>query len=254
MSAHQHRPQHPLPTRSTRPSPSMPPTMQTRSSVARSTLSPDIIRTIRSTHTLERTVSPDFSRPLHSRQHSARPRPNRARGTNSNSTRIAAQSLIDLTESSPIRHQSFDSSPPPSGQGDYESHHQAKRRRVFVSSGMIEEVDLTYLADNEEENARRQAREELLKTQQAARKDEKRKVAGFTCVICMEDEPTDLAVTPCGHMFCHLCLHGAIKASASPSNKLHGRCPVCRGKVSLRDVVPMEFKILSKAQGKQKAV
>lgn len=248
--------------------------MQTRSSIARSTLSPDIIRTTRSTHTLERTVSPEFSRPLYSRQHSARPRPNRARGTNSNSTRIAAQSLIDLTESSPIRHQSFDSSPPPSGQGDYEPHHQAKRRRILLSSGMIEEVDLTYLADNEEENARRQAREELLKTQQAARKDEKRKVAGFTCVICMEDEPTDLAVTPCGmfwvwlgfyhysfsdvsrtgHMFCHLCLHGAIKASASPSNKLHGRCPVCRGKVSLRDVIPMEFKILSKAQGKQKAV
>lgn len=63
---------------------------------------------------------------------------------------------------------------------------------------MIEEVDLTEAADNEEENARRQAREELLKTQQAARKDENRKVAGFTCVICMEDEPTDLAVTPCG--------------------------------------------------------
>lgn len=140
---------------------------------------------------------------------------------------------------------------------------------------MIEEVDLTNIADNEEENVRRQTREELLKTQQAARKDEKRKVAGFTCVICMEDEPTDLAVTPCGmfwgvvgvfitysvvdvrfigHMFCHLCLHGAIKASASPSNKLHGRCPVCRGKVSLKDVIPMEFKILSKAQGKQKAV
>lgn len=63
---------------------------------------------------------------------------------------------------------------------------------------MIEEVDLTDLGDNEEENARRQAREELLRTQQAARKDEKRKVAGFTCVICMEDEPKDLAATPCG--------------------------------------------------------
>lgn len=57
-----------------------------------------------------------------------------------------------------------------------------------------------------------------------------------------------------GHMFCHKCLHGAIKASAMPPNKQNGRCPVCRGKVSLKDVVPIEFKILSKSQGKQKAV
>lgn len=67
----------------------------------------------------------------------------------------------------------------------------AKRRRV------IESVDLTEL-EADEDVLRRQQREDLLKTQEAARESEKRKVAGFTCVICMEDEPTDLAVTPCG--------------------------------------------------------
>lgn len=56
-----------------------------------------------------------------------------------------------------------------------------------------------------------------------------------------------------GHMFCHKCLHGAIKASAMPPVKSAGRCPVCRGKVSLKDVIPMEFKFLSKREGKQKA-
>ncbi|KAH0602295.1 uncharacterized protein H6S33_008348 [Morchella sextelata] len=122
----------------------------------------------------------------------------------------------------------------------------AKRRRV------IESVDLTEL-EADEDVLRRQQREDLLKTQEAARESEKRKVAGFTCVICMEDEPTDLAVTPCGHMFCHKCLHGAIKASAMPPVKSAGRCPVCRGKVSLKDVIPMEFKFLSKREGKQKA-
>jgi hypothetical protein len=58
-------------------------------------------------------------------------------------------------------------------------------------------VDLTEL-EADEDVLRRQQREDLLKTQEAARESEKRKVAGFTCVICMEDEPTDLAVTPCG--------------------------------------------------------
>lgn len=177
MSGH-HRPQQPLPSRSTRPSPSMPPTMQTRSSIARSTLSPDITRTTRRSVRPDRTVSP----------HPSRPRPSRSRNASS-TVRMAAESLIDLTESSPTRY--HDTTP----QGD--DWHHMKRRRTSPS-GAIDEVDLTDLGESEEEAARRKAREELLKTQQAARKDEKRKVAGFTCVICMEDEPTDLAVTPCG--------------------------------------------------------
>jgi hypothetical protein len=33
--------------------------------------------------------------------------------------------------------------------------------------------------------------------------DEKpKKLAGTACIICMEDEPVDLSVTPCGKSFC----------------------------------------------------
>jgi hypothetical protein len=29
-----------------------------------------------------------------------------------------------------------------------------------------------------------------------------KKLAGMACIICMEDEPVDLSVTPCGKCFC----------------------------------------------------
>jgi len=159
-----------------------------------------------------------------------------------------------------------------------------KRRKTSQSPirfTKIEKVDLSH--EDDDEFSMKRNREELLKAQGGGDDGKRKGLAGFSCVICMEDEPTDLAATPCGmrahyynnssficrsfiwkitkrtrwyitgHMFCHLCLHGAIKASTTTTNKSHGRCPVCRGKVSLKDVVAIEFKLLSKSQGKQPA-
>ncbi|CAZ83817.1 unnamed protein product [Tuber melanosporum] len=154
--------------------------------------------------------------------------------------------LIDLTDTVPIS---------PSSNTQTERVFPAPKRRKTSESPIrfakVEKVDLSLEADDEFSMKRN--REELLKVQGGGDDGKRKKLAGFSCVICMEDEPTDLAATPCGHMFCHLCLHGAIKASTTTTHKSHGRCPVCRGKVSLKDVVTIEFKLLSKSQGKQPA-
>ncbi|KAF8541476.1 hypothetical protein BDD12DRAFT_829324 [Trichophaea hybrida] len=78
-----------------------------------------------------------------------------------------------------------------------------------------------------------------------------KKLAGMACIICMEDEPVDLSVTPCGHMFCNKCLYGAIKATLSAPHKVHGKCPVCRGKVAIKDIIVLEIRQRSK--GKERA-
>jgi hypothetical protein len=54
-----------------------------------------------------------------------------------------------------------------------------------------------------------------------------------------------------GHLFCHQCLHGAIKSTLA-QNKAHGKCPVCRGKVAIKDIVVLEIRKMSK--GKERAV
>ncbi|RPA92722.1 hypothetical protein L873DRAFT_1830996 [Choiromyces venosus 120613-1] len=154
--------------------------------------------------------------------------------------------LIDLTDTSPIG---------ASSNARTEQTLPASKRRKTSQSPLyltkIEKVDLSH--EEDDEFSMKRDREELMKAQGGGGNEKRKRLAGFSCVICMEDEPTDLAATPCGHMFCHLCLHGAIKASTTSTNKSHGRCPVCRGKVSLKDVVTIEFKLLSKSQGKQPA-
>jgi phage FluMu protein Com len=52
-------------------------------------------------------------------------------------------------------------------------------------------------------------------------------------------------------MFCNKCLFGAIKATLASPNKVHGKCPVCRGKVAIKDIVVLEIKKMSK--GKERA-
>ncbi|KAF8425130.1 hypothetical protein EV426DRAFT_60064 [Tirmania nivea] len=111
----------------------------------------------------------------------------------------------------------------------------------------IEEIDLTE-ADSDDKLLAK-AQEDLLRMQKADG-PEKPKLADFKCVICLDD-PTDLAATPCGHMFCDFCLQGALRAGQPPGAK-HGRCPVCRRKVNIKDVVPLEIKVLSKLRGKGK--
>ena len=53
-----------------------------------------------------------------------------------------------------------------------------------------------------------------------------------------------------GHMFCDFCLRGALKAG-QPATAKCGRCPVCRRKVMIKDVITLEIKI-SKGKGKGK--
>lgn len=35
---------------------------------------------------------------------------------------------------------------------------------------------------------------------------------------------------------------GAVKASATPTNKTCGKCPVCRGRVGLKDIIVLEVR------------
>ncbi|PWW79559.1 hypothetical protein C7212DRAFT_310525, partial [Tuber magnatum] len=136
--------------------------------------------------------------------------------------------LIDLTDTVPIGDLSD-----PQTERAFPALKRRKTSQSPIRFTKIEKVDLSHEEDDEFSMQRN--REELLKVQGGGDDGKRKRLAGFSCVICMEDEPTDLAATPCGHMFCHLCLHGAIKASTTATNKLHGRCPVCRGKVSLKD-------------------
>lgn len=53
-------------------------------------------------------------------------------------------------------------------------------------------------------------------------------------------------------MFCNKCLYGAIKATIQGANKIHGKCPVCRGKVAIKDIVVLEIKKMSR-KGKERA-
>ncbi|KAI5811074.1 hypothetical protein DFH27DRAFT_531335 [Peziza echinospora] len=132
----------------------------------------------------------------------------------------------------------------------------------------IEEINLIDVDDADELN------ELLAKNQKDAlnlqnNNEGKPKLAGFKCVICLDD-PTDLSATPCGkfalvlplhhsqltshlgHMFCDFCLRGALRAGQPPNAK-SGRCPVCRRKVNLKDVVVLEIMKKEKPQGKGKA-
>ena len=52
------------------------------------------------------------------------------------------------------------------------------------------------------------------------------------CAVCLEDyEKSGICVTPCAHMFCRNCLTEQIQ--------LRPECPICRGQVSQKDLVPL---------------
>jgi len=110
----------------------------------------------------------------------------------------------------------------------------------------VEEVDLT--EPDPEDRLLAIAQEDLLKLQRPEGQ-EKPKLADFKCVICLDD-PTDLAATPCGHIFCDFCLQGALRAGQAANTKF-GRCPVCRRRVNFKDVIPLEIKkLVGKGKGK----
>lgn len=53
-------------------------------------------------------------------------------------------------------------------------------------------------------------------------------------------------------MFCNKCLFGAIKSTLPAPQKVHGKCPVCRGKVAIKDIIVLEIKKMSKGKDRAK--
>ncbi|KAG4433167.1 hypothetical protein IFR05_011351 [Cadophora sp. M221] len=116
----------------------------------------------------------------------------------------------------------------------------------------IDLVDVEDKQDYDERMAKEQA--EMVKKQNQADATKSVKLAEFQCIICM-DNPTDLTVTYCGHLFCSECLHQALHAGDKKC------CPVCRsnivarkpgGKQPKNGVFALEMKFMTaKKKGKQ---
>ena len=88
------------------------------------------------------------------------------------------------------------------------------------------------------------------------------------CVICLES-PTDLVATPCGmtshaiklmvgHLFCDFCIRSALHTVGRPDERQRpvmtattGNCPICRRKISTRNLINMEIKV--RKNGKENA-
>ncbi|KAF7900056.1 hypothetical protein EAF00_004392 [Botryotinia globosa] len=108
----------------------------------------------------------------------------------------------------------------------------AKRRKLSPSETKPEEdVEVVDLAENsnleEYEAAKAKRQEDLIKQQNQDEATKPVKLVEFQCIICM-DNPTDLTVTHCGHLFCSECLHSALHAG----NNGRKSCPVCRTSIS----------------------
>ncbi|CZT52073.1 uncharacterized protein RSE6_13318 [Rhynchosporium secalis] len=119
----------------------------------------------------------------------------------------------------------------------------------------IDLVDIDDKAEYEERMAKEQA--ETIKKQNQAAATRSVKLAEFQCIICM-DNPTDLTVTFCGHLFCSECLHQALYAGEKKC------CPVCRSNISSKKTAAgkqpkngafaLEMKFMTaKKKGKQPA-
>ncbi|RDW88669.1 hypothetical protein BP6252_00701 [Coleophoma cylindrospora] len=98
-------------------------------------------------------------------------------------------------------------------------------RKDVAAADAIDLVDVEDISQYEEMKKKEQA--ELLKQQQQDEANRPVKLAEFQCIICM-DNPTDLTVTHCGHLFCSECLHEALHAG----NNEKKSCPVCRTTIS----------------------
>ncbi|KUJ09928.1 uncharacterized protein LY89DRAFT_266410 [Mollisia scopiformis] len=171
----------------------------------------------------------------------------------SNHTR--SSSFVDLTASSPPQPRP---APTPSRKRKAETPGEGrpgKSGRTTVATDDVECVDLIDVEGQkayEELKAREQA--EAIKAQYQAEATKPMKLAEFKCIICMDD-PTDLTVTHCGHLFCSECLHQALHAGERKC------CPVCRTaiviprtgqKPSAKGYFPLSMKLTTaKKQGKR---
>jgi len=125
---------------------------------------------------------------------------------------------------------------------------------VEVDLNNVQLVDLSSVDDTSQyEKLRAKEQADLMKQQTLALANKPVKLAEFQCIICM-DNPTDLTVTHCGHLFCSECLHQALHAGDKKC------CPVCRttivipkpgAKASRNGVFVLEMKLMTKKQGKQ---
>ncbi|KAK6361626.1 SUMO-targeted ubiquitin ligase complex subunit slx8 [Orbilia blumenaviensis] len=110
----------------------------------------------------------------------------------------------------------------------------------------VEVVDMINIDDDDD--FQKIMHEQMIKTQREEG-NARRKIADFKCVICLDD-PENLSATPCGHLFCNECIKTTLRFGR-PTAKL-GKCPVCRGKVAIREIVPLELKLIKRVEGKGK--
>ncbi|EWC48160.1 hypothetical protein DRE_02264 [Drechslerella stenobrocha 248] len=133
----------------------------------------------------------------------------------------------------------------PSAEGTAASTDAAEQasKKLKVEAEVVDMVDI-----GDDDDIQKIVQQQMLKAQReegAAR----RKIADFKCVICLDD-PINLSTTPCGHLFCNECLKTTLRFGKP--NAKHGKCPVCRGKVVIKDIVPLELKLIQRVQGKGK--
>lgn len=63
------------------------------------------------------------------------------------------------------------------------------------------------------------------------------------CAICLEIPSTsDLALTPCSHIFCRTCLLDSLERKKSTLNSNNGQCPICAMEVAEGDVICTKVK------------
>lgn len=127
-----------------------------------------------------------------------------------------------------------------------EAESSSPSRRTSLAG--VEVVDLAEVeneAEYRELAGKQQA--ELIKKQNEEASKRPVRLADFQCIICM-DNPTDLTVTHCGHLFCSECLHQALHAGDKKS------CPVCRtiinttlvkGRMPKNGIFPLEMKLVT---------
>ncbi|KAL5350867.1 hypothetical protein ACLOAV_004438 [Pseudogymnoascus australis] len=185
-------------------------------------------------------------------------------------TRTRESSIVDLTETSPItmpktsnkrRQSSTDSDARTpkrrkdagaSIEGAKEDHKEDKPNDKVEELDLIDAEDDTSYAE-----VMRKRQEDLIKQQRQAELDKPQKLATTQCVICL-DQPEELTITHCGHMFCSACLHGALNVGTGKRS-----CPVCRtaigapkkdGKQPRTGVFHLAMKLMTKRQGKKPAL
>ncbi|RDW94761.1 hypothetical protein BP5796_00524 [Coleophoma crateriformis] len=146
--------------------------------------------------------------------------------------RARSPSVVNLTDSAPVVDLTGSPDMAPSKKRKRASEATPKRKsstpqqvRKGVATDAIDLVDVDDISQYEEMKKKEQA--ELLKQQQLDEASRPVKLAEFQCIICM-DNPTDLTVTHCGHLFCSECLHEALHAG----NNEKKSCPVCRTTIS----------------------